>query len=170
VVSQPCAACPDVLDDSRRRHGARAEPIVSVMAESPMSGLASSGRNPESRPVNLGAGAVNQASPRPLTRIPTSVPLRAMVVTMVESGIRLRVEHRLATRHDAVQDEVAGPIDEGDRPDGFVGGLGHGHQVRGRRGSAGNYWPCSGCASRRHLDRLGTMFLISIPPDRWMAP
>ena len=34
-----------------------------------------------------GAGAVNHRSPRPLTRIPNSVPLRAMTVTMVESAI-----------------------------------------------------------------------------------
>jgi len=32
------------------------------------------------------AGAVNQRSPVPLIRTPTSVPLRAMVVTMVESS------------------------------------------------------------------------------------
>ncbi len=48
-------------------------PRVSVIAESPMSGLASSGPKPgKNTPLICGAGAVNQRSPVPLTRIPVS--------------------------------------------------------------------------------------------------
>ncbi len=60
-------------------------PAVSVIALSPMSGFASSCENPEkNKPIGISAGAVNHCfSPNPLTRIPKSVPLRAMVVTIV---------------------------------------------------------------------------------------
>ena len=53
-----------------------------------MSGLASAAVKPGShRPATIGAGAVNQRSPVPLTRMPQSVPLRAMVVTSVHPGM-----------------------------------------------------------------------------------
>src|SRR3990170_365035 len=59
-------------------------PAVSVIVLSPMSALASCRLNPgKYSPSGISAGAVNQASPSPLTRMPKSVPLRAMVVTSV---------------------------------------------------------------------------------------
>src|SRR3972149_3427455 len=81
-------------------------PAVSVMVLSPMSALASSLEKPgKYRPTGTVAGAVNQRSPSPLTRIPKSVPLRAMAVTSVlpatpwGAGAR----HRLAGRHNRVE-------------------------------------------------------------------
>ncbi|GBD28799.1 hypothetical protein HRbin31_00820 [bacterium HR31] len=60
-------------------------PAVSVMVESPMSGLASSSRKPgKYSPFGTGAGAVNHRSPRPETRIPNSVPFRAIQVTTLD--------------------------------------------------------------------------------------
>ena len=63
-------------------------PAVSVIAESPTSGLASAAVNPgKYSPRGVSAGATNHRSPSPLTRIPNSVPLRAIVVTSVLAGI-----------------------------------------------------------------------------------
>ena len=63
-------------------------PAVSVMAESPMSGLASSGPYPpRNSPSGTAAGPVNHASPVPATWMPKSVPLRAIAVTTVEPAI-----------------------------------------------------------------------------------
>ena len=63
-------------------------PIVSVMALSPRSGLASSGENPgNSSPSTRLAGPVNHRSPSPLTRMPNSTPLRDMAVSTVEFGM-----------------------------------------------------------------------------------
>ena len=62
-------------------------PMVSTMAESPRSGLASAGPKPGKKsPSGVSTGAVNQRRPHPATRIPNSVPFRAMAVTMVEPG------------------------------------------------------------------------------------
>src|SRR5213593_2291278 len=62
-------------------------PIVSTIALSPMSGLASSPEKPgKYRPTGVFTGAVNQRSPSAETRIPKSVPLRAITVTSVECG------------------------------------------------------------------------------------
>ncbi len=62
-------------------------PPVSVMAESPMSGLASSGPNaPRYRPSGVLAGPVNHWSPVPETWMPKSVPLRAIATTSDEPG------------------------------------------------------------------------------------
>ena len=55
------------------------------MAESPRSGLASSGPNPgKKRPSAGPTGVVNHSAPVAATRSPNSTPLRAMVVTRVE--------------------------------------------------------------------------------------
>ena len=63
-------------------------PTVSVMALSPISGLASSSEKPfRYKPLIFCAGATYQRSPKPLTRMPKSVPLRAIVVTIVLKGI-----------------------------------------------------------------------------------
>ena len=63
-------------------------PMVSAMAESPMSGLASSGPNPaRNSPFGYSAGPVNHSSPVPDTRIPKSVPLRHIAVTTVLPGM-----------------------------------------------------------------------------------
>ena len=63
-------------------------PAVSVMVLSPRSGLASASVYPGNHsPSTGGAGAVNQRSPRPLTRMPKSVPLRAIALTMVHPSI-----------------------------------------------------------------------------------
>ena len=78
-------------------------PIASRIAESPMSGLASAALNPgKYRPCGISTGAVNQASPCPATRMPKSVPLRAMAVTMVEpamprAGSRMLLPMAIAT-------------------------------------------------------------------------
>ena len=59
-------------------------PAVSVMVLSPMSPAASSALKPEKySPLGVATGAVNHWSPRPLTRMPKSVPLRAITVTTV---------------------------------------------------------------------------------------
>ncbi len=63
-------------------------PAVSVIAESPMSGLASSDPYPpRNSPCGTAAGPVNQASPVPASWMPKSVPLRAIAVTTVAPGI-----------------------------------------------------------------------------------
>ena len=63
-------------------------PIVSTIVESPMSGLASSALKPgKYRPSGISTGAVNHWSPVPLTRMPKSVPLRLIAVTMVDPSI-----------------------------------------------------------------------------------
>ncbi len=60
-------------------------PSVSVIAESPRSGLASSGPNPgKKRPSAGPTGVVNHSPPVAATRSPNSTPLRAIVVTRVE--------------------------------------------------------------------------------------
>ena len=60
-------------------------PTVSVIAESPMSALASLAvYEPRKSPSTIGAGAVNHRSPVPDSWIPKSVPLRAMAVTNEE--------------------------------------------------------------------------------------
>jgi hypothetical protein len=62
-------------------------PTVSVIAESPMSGLASAGpKPPRNSPSGTAAGPVNQRSPVPETRMPNSVPLRAMATTTLDPG------------------------------------------------------------------------------------
>ena len=59
---------------------------------------------------------MNQASPVPLTRMPKSVPLRHMAVTMDEPGdVARRVGHGLAHRHGDVEEELVVAGDEGQR-------------------------------------------------------
>ena len=63
-------------------------PIVSMIVESPMSGLASSSPKPgKYNPSGISTGAVNHASPVALTLMPKSVPLRHIAVTMLEAPI-----------------------------------------------------------------------------------
>src|SRR6266545_482305 len=63
-------------------------PTVSTMALSPRSGLASSGPKPgKYSPWGTLTGAVNQRSPSPATRMPKSVPWRAMVATIVDPSM-----------------------------------------------------------------------------------
>ena len=74
-------------------------PPVSVIAESPMSGLASSGpKPPRYSPSMYWAGPVNHWSPVPDTRMPKSVPLRAITVTTVEPGLYLRAAANVPER------------------------------------------------------------------------
>ena len=97
-------------------------PTVSTMALSPMSGLASAGPKPgKYSPSGTFTGAVNQRSPSPATRMPNSVPLRAMVTTMVDPSMprqgsvealpaaiaRLRKNWSLATRKSPTRASAA---------------------------------------------------------------
>src|SRR5205807_2523995 len=77
---------------SKHALGARTSPAPiwagSVIAESPTSGFASAAVNPgKYSPRGVSAGATNHRSPSPLTRIPNSVQLRAIVVTSVLARI-----------------------------------------------------------------------------------
>ena len=63
-------------------------PKVSVIALSPMSGLASAWLKPEKNsPSGVFTGAVNQRSPIPLILMPKFLPLRVITVTMVPCSI-----------------------------------------------------------------------------------
>jgi hypothetical protein len=89
-------------------------PPVSVIAESPMSGLASSGpKSPRNSPSASSAGAVNQRSPVPEVWTPKSVPLRAIVDDQRRAGdVAGGVGGELAGRHDEVEEEVVVAADE----------------------------------------------------------
>ena len=86
ALTASCGRAADEGDDGRRRgHGEAADAgrlgdraVADVGVG--VGGSRSRGSRGRRAPA---AGAVNQRSPRPLTRMPKSVPLRAMVVTIV---------------------------------------------------------------------------------------